>query len=75
VNQGIRRTFDINPDGVWVVVKWEDFVVGSSFFVPCINTKRCVQQVKDVVTPRGYDIVQNVTVENDRLGVRIWRLL
>ena len=62
----ILRTYDINPDGVRIVLDWDAFVVGASFFVPCINTDLAVKQLTTITDNR---------LQHGRLGVRIWRTL
>jgi len=38
---------DISPDGVRIVINWDAFVVGTSVFVPCINTKQAMNDIVD----------------------------
>ena len=67
---------DLNPDGVHIVVKWEDMVVGSSVFIPCINTDKAIQQLKTICFNRkGWDIRAKGVIENPHVGVRVWRIL
>ena len=67
---------DLNPDGVHIVVKWEDMVVGSSVFIPCINTDKAIQQLKTIfVNRKGWDIRAKGVIENPHVGVRVWRIL
>ena len=67
---------DLNPDGVHIVVKWEDMDVGSSVFIPCINTDKAIQQLKTIcVNRKGWDIRAKVVIENPHVGVRVWRIL
>jgi hypothetical protein len=71
----ILRTYDINPDGVRIVLDWDAFVVGASFFVPCINTDLAVKQLTTITDNRLQQVTTKIRVENGRLGVRIWRTL
>ena len=36
MKQGVLKKDDLNPDGVRIIVKWDDMVAGSSVFIPCI---------------------------------------
>ena len=45
--RGILRTYDLDPDGVRVVVNWHDVQVGMSVFIPCINTNKAVRLQQD----------------------------
>ena len=40
MRKGVLRTYDLYPDGVRVVVKWDELQVGMSIFIPCINTQQ-----------------------------------
>lgn len=67
------KSSDISPDGVRIVIDWDAFVVGTSVFIPCINTK---QAMRDIVAASGIahkDLVKRVCVEGNRYGVRVWR--
>ena len=69
----VRRIRDIAPDGLPISVSWENMEVGSSIFVPCINIDTCKKQVKEIVDKFGWIIVSQVRIEDQRLGLRIWR--
>ena len=71
----ILRTYDINPDGVHISPNWNAFVVGSSFFVPCINTKLAIKQLTAITKNNKQEVVTRIKIQNGRLGVRIWRKL
>ena len=71
----MRRIDELCPDGVIVKVRWGDMVVGSSIFIPCIDTVTAKKQAKKVLADKGWECKLATTVENKMLGVRIWRLL
>jgi len=76
VNDTVLKLDDLNPDGVRIVVDWPSMVVGSSVFVPCINTDKALQQVRGICVERmGWEIKAKSCVESDFLGVRVWRIL
>jgi hypothetical protein len=50
-------------------------VTSSSVFIPCVNTQKAIQQVKTIAKTKGWDVKAYVRVENNKLGVRIWRIL
>ncbi len=68
-----RRLNDLCPDGVRVVVAWDSMVVGASIFVPCINTKKAIRQIKSTTNKKDWKIESRVHAENGLLGVRVWR--
>ena len=75
MKRGILRTYDLNPDGVRVVVKWHEVQVGMSLFIPCINTDRAIRQVNKIIKDWGGNIETRVGVAGDKWGVRVWRIL
>ena len=66
----ILKVDDLCPDGIRVVV-----VGGASIFVPCINTETARTQVSCVMKDRGWSVTSRVRTEDNKLGVRIWRVL
>ena len=75
LRQGILKSDDLNPDGVRIVVNWDSMVTGSSVFILCVNVQEAVKQIKNVAKTKGWDVKIHVRVENNKLGVRIWRIL
>jgi len=66
---------ELRPDGVTAVVDWDKFTVGSSFFVPCIDTINCREQVIEVARRKGFRIEWRHRIENNKWGIRFWRVL
>lgn len=73
MKKAVLRTDDLNPDGVRIVVNWDDMVVGTSVFVPCINTEEAMRQAAKILVAKDYKTEAKVVVENKILGIRIWR--
>ena len=72
----VLKLHDINPDGLRIVVDWGAMVVGSSIFVPCVNTTEAIQQVKKIcIEGIGWEIRVKTVVETPYLGIRVWRIL
>lgn len=70
------RLHDLNPDGVRIVVDWSAMVVGSSVFIPCINTNKALQQVKRIcVEEFEWDVRVKMVIEKPFSGVRVWRIV
>ena len=65
----------IEPDGVRIEVDWERFSLGSSVFIPCINTVKASQQVKYVTAGMNMLVQITTRAENNRWGIRVWRTL
>lgn len=65
----------INPDGVPISILWERFTVGSSVFVPAVNTHKLQVQMRLVAKECGMTLQAAERIENGRLGVRFWRVV
>ena len=74
-NPQILRTSDLCPDGVKITVDWKDMVVGASAFIPCVNTTKAKKQLKIVFGDKKWGFKADIRVENELLGVRVWRIL
>ena len=75
MQQLVLRIDDINPDGVRVRINWGAFVVGASFFIPCINVTKGTRQLNAIARSKVYVIRSMTVVENDKIGVRTWRMV
>ena len=42
MEQGVLKISDLNPDGVRIIVAWDELVIGASVFIPCINTEEAI---------------------------------
>ncbi len=71
----MRRIDELSPDGVLIVVQWDVMGVGSSAFIPCIDTVTAKKQIAKALERRGWEYKVATHVENKTLGVRIWRIL
>tara|TARA_R110000787_G_scaffold147201_3_gene260900 strand:+ start:448 stop:675 length:228 start_codon:yes stop_codon:yes gene_type:complete len=75
MKQGVLKIDDLNPDGVRVVVKWDDLVIGASMFVPCVNTEEAMRQAASILVEKDYKTEARVVIEGGILGIRIWRMV
>ena len=75
IRQGILKVHDLCPDGVRIVVNWEHMVTGSSVFILCINTQAAVHNLGKIAKDKGWQIETQVRAENNKLGVRMWRIV
>ena len=75
MSKRVQRTFDIDPDGVVVVIPWNKFTVGVSGFVPCVNTTKAKEQLNKIASTKGMELDIRVVIENGYLGVRFWRIV
>lgn len=66
---------EISPDGVVFEVDLDRFTVGTSMFIPCINTDKAVRQIKKITKLTSKQLEYRVVIEAEKYGVRIWRVL
>lgn len=59
--------------GVPIEVDWSRFEVGSSFFVPAVLTQPLVSQIHTKMREVGVKVVIRRRIENNLLGIRVWR--
>lgn len=69
------RLTDLAPDGVLILVDWDNFVVGSSVFIPAINTTELIAQFYEVSDTYKWYIEHRFRIENGKQGIRFWRLV
>ena len=67
------KVHDLDPDGVRVVVNWDKMQVNASVFIPCVNVDKAKKQAKNVAELKGWKVVTRVVVEDNKLGLRVWR--
>lgn len=60
--------------GVQVKVQWDEFIVGSSFFIPCLDDRSVATALVMRAKQLGYKTKHQARVENGMWGVRIWRI-
>ena len=75
MRQEILKNFDLDPDCVRVEVNWDKMVVNASVFIPCVNTQKATQQAKKIAEEKNWEFKIHIRIEDNKLGIRIWRLL
>ena len=55
-------------------INWAKFIVGASFFIPCLDTEAALAEVITVTKRLGYRIKSHVDVYKGVYGLRIWRI-
>jgi hypothetical protein len=61
-------------NGVDFQIAWQDFLPGTSIFIPAIDTKAAVAAMKAESKRLEFEFVHKVVVEDGVKGVRFWRL-
>ena len=62
----ILRTYEIAPDGVRIEINWDNMNIGTSIFVPCINTEAATQEVAKICAEKGWQL--QLSRDGYRLG-------
>jgi|TARA_R100000084_G_C4631685_1_gene138711 hypothetical protein len=70
----VLKTYDLNPDGVHIVVNWDNMGINASVFILCINTVEATKQIKRIFISKGWESEIRTVVEDGKLGVRVWRM-
>jgi hypothetical protein len=65
---------DLSPDGVRVCIDWDKFIVGTSIFIPCVNTKMAFRHVLDASSIDRSSLTKRVCIEKGKYGLRVWRI-
>lgn len=61
-------------DGVDYTIDWENFTVGSSFFVPCLRDEEGRQRIERKMNRLGYKVLIKIVIEDGIRGLRVWRI-
>lgn len=65
----------VDPDGVPIVIRWDQWVVGASVFIPAINIPRLMRQMRKIAQNYNVTFKAAERIENGKLGVRFWRMV
>lgn len=57
-----------------VLVEWNKFVPGSSFFIPCIDRRDVEKQLLSEAERLKVNVLCKHVIENDVYGLRVWRI-
>tara|TARA_R110001592_G_scaffold210452_1_gene461955 strand:+ start:5637 stop:5864 length:228 start_codon:yes stop_codon:yes gene_type:complete len=73
MTQKVLKIDDLNPDGLRITVDWGAMDIGYSVFIPCVNTEKAKDQIKNVAKMKYWTVETRVVEENGKLGLRTWR--
>lgn len=57
-----------------LLIQWEKFKPGTSFFVPCIDRRLTQRFVETEATRLGVKVLCKQVVEKGKYGLRVWRV-
>ena len=60
-------------EGINYELDWQEFTVGSSFFVPCLNDAKARELIEGKMNRLGYAVIVKLVIEDGIRGLRVWR--
>lgn len=57
-----------------LLIEWDKFKVGTSFFVPCIDRKLTQRFVEEEAQRLKLNVVCKQVIEKKKYGLRVWRI-
>lgn len=64
----------LRTDGVPLLIQWEKFKVGSSFYIPTLTPEVLVRKIKEEAKKGNMTVRWQRRLEGNTMGVRIWRI-
>ena len=59
--------------GLPLLIEWDKFQPGTSFFIPCTDRREVERFVRHEAKRLRIEVVTKQVVENNILGLRVWR--
>jgi hypothetical protein len=69
-----QRMYLMLIHGLNFSVNWRNFVVGASFFVPCLDADEALMQILRTTKRLRYKVKTQIVVEKGIQGLRVWRI-
>lgn len=64
----------ISNEGIPVVIEWHAMRLGTSFFIPALDTEPLTEQILSEAKKRRIKLVCKEVIENGKIGLRFWRI-
>ena len=55
-------------------MRWSDFKVGTSFFLPCLSCIKLQREIKRKAEELDINIAYKIVIEKNIRGLRVWRI-
>lgn len=65
----------MNPDGLEFIIDWKNFPIGSSIFIPAIDTTHLIKEMHQIAKDKGIKLEERIMIDGEKWGVRFWRML
>jgi hypothetical protein len=59
--------------GLPILIEWVKFKPGTSFFIPCTDRRAIERFVRQEAKRLEFEVITKHVVENNILGLRVWR--
>jgi len=69
-----HRVWVMRIEGITYQLNWQEFRVGSSFFVPCLNDTAARERIESKMSRLGYAVIVKLVIEDGIRGLRVWRI-
>ena len=66
---------DLIPDGVRIVVDWDNLCPGGSIFIPCKDVTRGKREILAIAARKNIPLVVRTRIHDGFLGLRVWRTM
>ena len=60
-------------DGITYELDWQEFTIGSSYFIPCDGVTAAKERIERKMARLGFAVIVKVVVEDNIRGLRVWR--
>ena len=57
-----------------IKIRWSDFKVGTSFFLPCLSCIKLQREIKRKAEELDINIAYKIVIEKNIRGLRVWRI-
>jgi len=64
----------VETHGIQIDLQWDLFQIGTSFFVPGIDREGLEAHIRSEMRRLNIRVITRRVVENNILGVRVWRI-
>jgi hypothetical protein len=61
-------------EGIPVIIEWHKMVLGSSFFIPALDTMPLIKETLIESRKHHIRLRYKETLENNLIGIRFWRI-
>jgi hypothetical protein len=68
-----QKQNQIFNEGIPVIIEWHAMVLGSSFFIPALDTEPLIKSILISAKQHSIRLKYKEKIENGLIGIRFWR--